>query len=162
MSQPSENSTKHLILNVNSPGVARVNGLIALQMDTATQKCKEILKEAWKRTLRVDGGRKKGPTAYWPACITPPPTACIAQLPLDLASTHRRGNWLHIGSMGHTREDPTGRNWQRSEHSQCYQAVIEQTREYPWPTTTRAGHSFERHGRNESDTDDYPFKSKSH
>jgi hypothetical protein len=46
MSQLSENSTKHLILNVNSPGVARVNGVIALQMDTATQKCQEILKEA--------------------------------------------------------------------------------------------------------------------
>lgn len=29
-----------------TPGAARVNVLIALQMDTATQKVKEILKEA--------------------------------------------------------------------------------------------------------------------
>jgi len=46
-----------------TPGAARVNSLIGANMDTVKQKLKEIIKNARKLTLCVDGWSKRGLTS---------------------------------------------------------------------------------------------------
>lgn len=46
-----------------TPSAARINSLIALKMETATQRVKQMLRETRKGTICVDGWSKKGLTA---------------------------------------------------------------------------------------------------
>lgn len=70
-----------------SPGAARVNNLIGAKMEKAKHKLKEILKEARKLTLCVDGWSKRGLTASFigvSACFYHPPGGQVYHALLNL------------------------------------------------------------------------------
>ncbi|XP_035798322.2 E3 SUMO-protein ligase ZBED1-like isoform X2 [Amphiprion ocellaris] len=70
-----------------TPGAARLNGLIGAKMDTAKQQLKEIIKEARKLMLCVDGWSKRGLTASFmgvSACFYHPPGGKVHHVLLNL------------------------------------------------------------------------------
>lgn len=70
-----------------TPGAARVNSLIGAKMDTAKQKLKEIIKDARKLTLCVDGWSKRGLTSSFmgvSACFYHPPGGQVQHALLNL------------------------------------------------------------------------------
>lgn len=70
-----------------APGSARVNSLIGAKMKTATEKLKDIVREARRLTLCVDGWSKRGLTAAFlgiSACFYHPPTGKARHVLLNL------------------------------------------------------------------------------
>ncbi|XP_049322708.1 uncharacterized protein LOC125782495 [Astyanax mexicanus] len=70
-----------------SPGAARVNNLIGAKMEKAKHKLKEIIKDARKLTLCVDGWSKRGLTASFmgvSACFYHPPRGQVHHALLNL------------------------------------------------------------------------------
>ncbi|CAI5682892.1 unnamed protein product [Oreochromis niloticus] len=71
-----KNFSNSLEPKFRTPGAARVNCLIGAKVDIAKQKLKELIKEARKLTLCVDGWSKRGLTASFmgvSACFYHPP-----------------------------------------------------------------------------------------
>ncbi|KAM4593896.1 E3 SUMO-protein ligase ZBED1-like [Odontesthes bonariensis] len=70
-----------------TPGSARVTSLMGARMETATEKLKDIVREARRLTLCVDGWSKRGLTAAFlgvSACFYHPPTGKAQHTLLNL------------------------------------------------------------------------------
>ncbi|CAI5697249.1 uncharacterized protein LOC109195782 [Oreochromis niloticus] len=82
-----KNFSNSLEPKFRTPGAARVNCLIGAKMDIAKQKLKELIKEARKLTLCVDGWSKRGLTASFmgvSACFYHPPGGQVHHALLNL------------------------------------------------------------------------------